>query len=35
MSQLTGRPKNSNKNNKPITTAPIVFAKVFLNRKRT
>ena len=37
MSQLTGRPKYSNKsnNNKSIATAPIVFAKVFLNKKRT
>ena len=36
MSQLTGRPKNSNNNsNKSIATAPIVFAKVFLNKKRT
>ena len=34
MSQLTGQCKNSNNSNKSIATAPIVFAKVFLNKKK-
>ena len=35
MSQLTSQTNKANQTHKPVPTAPIVFAKVFLNRKKT